>query len=85
MVMDGAALMQPYDHFEWTCHALFMVNRFILRQLPSQYRVSMDAERFLHSLSMSINGERRSPRSWDLAPDAPVHEPGKPFLQYVPL
>ena len=75
MAMDAVSFMHPYRHFQWICRSLLMLNRSILRQLLKEYRVSVDADQFLSSMTMELDGERRTLDKWLLAPDSEVHEP----------
>ena len=75
MAMDAVSFMHPYRHFQWICRSLLMLNRSILRQLPKEYCVSFDADQFLSSMTMELDGERRTLDKWLLAPDSEVHEP----------
>lgn len=72
--MDGIAVMQPQPHVDWIARSLLMLNRYLLRQLPPQYQVEVDADKFLQSLSFLDGDVRRAAGSWDMAPEAPVHE-----------
>ena len=84
MAMDGKAIMQPKPHFEWFCRSLLMLNRALLRQLPAEYAVEMDAQKFLRSITMELDGLRHRPEPWHLAPDGPVHPPKAPGTSSVP-
>ena len=57
MAMDAVSFMHPYRHFQWICRSLLMLNRSILRQLPKEYRVSVDADQFLSSMTMELDAD----------------------------
>ena len=65
---DGGAIMSPYDNFQHFVKSLLLLILFLLRQLPDNYAVRVDTQKFLDSVSMQIDGKRVCAGSWPLGP-----------------
>ena len=74
LAMDGTAIMERGPLFDWYCRALLMLNRHLLRQLPTDFDVEVDSSAFLQSMSLIVDGQRVPGQVWDMAPTAPVHK-----------
>ena len=75
MAMDGMTIMDRQSHLDWFARSLLLLNRSLIRQLPSSYQVEVDSETFLDAFSLTVNGERCAATPWKMAPDPAVHEP----------
>ena len=73
--MDGDMTMRQLSHFEWCIRAVLLLAIYLLRQLPMYYRVCIDTEKFLDSISMEYEGERYRGQPWALAPNGDLHDP----------
>ena len=77
IAMDGQMTMNTRSQFQFYTRSLLQVASTLLRQLslPPEYRLSLDAERFLSSMTLEKDGEIVTGGNWMLAPGPDVHNP----------
>jgi hypothetical protein len=72
---DGHVLMQPISHFNFFVRGLLQLCSYLVQQLPTQYKVSINPETFLSAFTMeNDDGERVQARSWVGAPDGSAYD-----------
>lgn len=65
---DGGVIMEPIAHVRFMTRGYLNHCLYSLLQLPSEYEPQIDSDKFLESFSFSINGQRTTTGTWDLAP-----------------
>ena len=68
IVTDGIMTMPPKVHFDHVVKRIAQIVNYWTMQLPAQYNVSLDTNRFLSAFSMVEDGERVSCSPWPLGP-----------------
>ena len=70
--------MAPQAHFNFFVRALLLLVIMLLRQLPKDYNVRVDRDKFLSAFSAEDKGEPMTPTRWDLGPEGAVHQEPNP-------
>jgi hypothetical protein len=72
---DGHILMQENSHFNFFVRGLLQLCSYLVQQLPSRYKISINTEVFLSAFTMEgNNSERVHATSWTGAPDGSVYD-----------
>ena len=72
---DGQVLMKPFSHFNFFVRGLLQLCSYLAQQLPTRYKISIDAEVFLSAFSMVDDaGVRVKGSPWQGAPDGSAYD-----------
>jgi hypothetical protein len=67
--------MQPTSHFNFFVRGLLQLCSYLIQQLPSRYKISINTDLFLSAFTMEDNnGERVRATSWPGAPDGSAYD-----------
>lgn len=67
--------MQPDSHFNFFVRGLLQLCSYLVQQLPSRYKISIDTEVFLSAFTMEGNNDERvRATSWTGAPDGLAYD-----------
>jgi len=67
--------MQPTSHFNFFVRGLLQLCSYLIQQLPSRYKITIDPNLFLSAFTMEDNnGERVQATSWSGAPDGSAYD-----------
>ncbi|KAI0083678.1 hypothetical protein BDY19DRAFT_863201, partial [Irpex rosettiformis] len=77
IAQDGWVTMDRQSLMNFIVHGTLQYTRWILRQLPPECGIQVDANRFIRSVSYleEDSGSRVHPDDWALAPDSDVQHP----------
>ncbi|KAI0683206.1 hypothetical protein BC835DRAFT_1423537 [Cytidiella melzeri] len=76
---DAWVGMEPLSLVNFMARSALQHLHFAFRQLPSSYRVQIDACHFLKAFSLDVDGHRVNADPWELAPNSNV---GQPFGEH---
>ena len=67
--------MQPTSHFNFFVRGLLQLCSYLIQQLPSRYKITINTDLFLSAFTMEDdNGEQVQATSWSGAPDGSAYD-----------